>query len=74
MPGKHTSRRTASGRSALSVSSAVSAVWAMTWLVADLVEELPEDLADCLIVVDDQYAHRVRRERLPFFQQSAYHW
>jgi hypothetical protein len=34
-------------------------------LVADLVEELPEDLADCLIVVDDQYAHRVRRERLP---------
>src|SRR5262245_8752078 len=28
-------------------------------LVADLLEELPEDLADRLIVVDDQYAHRV---------------
>src|SRR5262249_51794543 len=28
-------------------------------LVADLLEELSEDLADRLIVVDDQYAHRV---------------
>jgi len=33
--------------------------------MADLVEELPEDLADRLIVVDDQYAHKVRREGLP---------
>ncbi len=28
-------------------------------LVADLVEKLPENLADRVIVVDDQYAHRM---------------
>ena len=44
-------------------------------LVADLLEELSEDLADRLIVVDDQYAHRVcPRGGYPCFQQSAYHW
>jgi hypothetical protein len=29
--------------------------------MADLVEKLSEDLADRLIVVDDQYAHRQPR-------------
>jgi len=28
------------------------------WLVADFVEKFPENLADSLIVVDDQNAHR----------------
>jgi len=36
------------------------------------VEEVSEDLADSLIVVDDQYAHRFRRVRATLFQQSPY--